>query len=130
MATSSTKKKVESYQDLLVWQKAMDLVVECYRLTQKFPANELYGLTSQIRRAAVSVPANIAEGFGRWHSKDFVRFLLNANGSLKEVETHLLISERLNLLHRSEMQKAMGLGEELGRMLAALRQKLSPRNEA
>ena len=130
MATSSTKKKVESYQDLLVWQKAMDLVVECYRLTQKFPANELYGLTSQIRRAAVSVPANIAEGFGRWHSKDFVRFLLNANGSLKEVETHLLISERLNLLHRSEMQKAMGLSEELGRMLAALRQKLSPRNEA
>jgi four helix bundle protein len=126
VATNSTKKKVESYQDLLVWQKAMDLVVECYRRTQKFPTNELYGLTSQIRRAAVSVPANIAEGFGRWHSKDFVRFLLNANGSLKEVETHLLISERLSLLQRPEMQRAMGLSEELGRMLAALRQKLSP----
>lgn len=129
MATTSTKKKVESYQDLLVWQKAMDLVVECYRLTQKFPATELYGLTSQIRRAAMSVPANIAEGFGRWHSKDFVRFLLNANGSLKEVETHLLIAERLSLLQRPEMQKAMGLSEELGRMLAALRQKLSPQHE-
>jgi four helix bundle protein len=129
LPTSPGKKKVESYQDLLVWQKAMDLVVECYRLTQKFPANELYGLTSQIRRAAVSVPANIAEGFGRWHSKDFVRFLLNANGSLKEVETHLLISERLSLLQRTEMQKAMRLSEELGRMLAALRQKLSPRQE-
>lgn len=127
MPTSPGKKKVESYQDLLVWQKAMDLVVECYRLTQRFPANELYGLTSQIRRAAVSVPANIAEGFGRWHSKDFVRFLLNANGSLKEVETHLLISERLNFLQQPEMQKAMGLSEELGRMLAALRQKLSTR---
>lgn len=129
MPTSPGKKKVESYQDLLVWQKAMDLVVECYRLTQRFPANELYGLTSQIRRAAVSVPANIAEGFGRWHSKDFVRFLLNANGSLKEVETHLLISERLNFLQRPEMQKAMGLSEELGRMLAALRQKLTTQRD-
>jgi four helix bundle protein len=84
---SSTKKKIESYQDLQVWQKAMDLVIECYRLTQRFPANEQYGLTSQIRRAAVSVPANIAEGFGRWYSKEFVRFLLTTNGSLKEVET-------------------------------------------
>jgi four helix bundle protein len=129
VTTNSTKKKVESYKDLLVWQKAMDLVVECYRLTQKFPTNELYGLTSQIRRGAVSVPANIAEGFGRWHSKDFVRFLLNANGSLKEVETHLLISERLSLLQRPEMQRAMGLSEELGRMLAALRQKLSPQQD-
>jgi len=107
----------------------MDLVVECYRLTQGFPANELYGLTSQIRRAAVSVPANIAEGFGRWHSKDFVRFLLNSNGSLKEVETHLLIIERLGLLRRPELQRALGLSEELGRMLAALRQKLSPQRE-
>ena len=75
----------------------------------------------------MSVPANIAEGFGRWHSKDFVRFLLTANGSLKEVETHLLISERLNLLQQPETQKAMSLSEELGRMLAALRQKLSSR---
>jgi four helix bundle protein len=123
------KRMSKATKDLLVWQKAMDLVVECYQLTKRFPASELYGLTSQIRRAAVSVPANIAEGFGRWHSKDFVRFLLNANGSLKEVETHLLISERLGFLQRPEMHKAMGLSEELGRMLAALRHKLGPHRE-
>jgi four helix bundle protein len=126
VADLAQKEENRKLSNLLVWQKAMDLVVECYRLTQRFPQNELYGLTSQIRRAAVSVPANIAEGFGRWHSKDFVRFLLSANGSLKEVETHLLISERLNFLQQPEMQKAMGLSEELGRMLAALRQKLTP----
>ena len=129
MPPSPTKKKIESYQDLLVWQKAMDLVVECYRLTQRFPPNEQYGLTSQIRRAAVSVPANIAEGFGRWHSKEFMRFLLTANGSLKGVETHLLISERLGLLLTSDSQKAMELSGEIGRMLASLRQKLSQSRE-
>jgi four helix bundle protein len=107
----------------------MDLVVECYRLTQRFPPNELYGLTSQIRRAAVSVPANIAEGFGRWHSKEFVRFLLTANGSLKEVETHLLISERLGFLQNPDLHKAMALSAEIGKMLASLREKLSHRRE-
>jgi len=122
---SPTKKKIESYQDLHVWQKAMDLVVECYRLTQRLPPNEQYSLTTQTRRAAVSVPANIAEGFGRWHSKEFVRFLLTANGSLKEVETHLLICERLKLLQKSDLQSAMDLSMEIGRMLAVLRQKLS-----
>ena len=87
------KKKIESYQDLLVWQKSIDLVAEVYRIASKLPSNEQYGLTSQLRRAAVSVPANIAEGFGRWHSNEFVRFLLIANGSLKEVETHLVHRE-------------------------------------
>jgi four helix bundle protein len=126
---SSTKKKIESYQDLQVWQKAMDLVIECYRLTQRFPANEQYGLTSQIRRAAVSVPANIAEGFGRWYSKEFVRFLLTTNGSLKEVETHLLISDKLGLPLTSDLQRAMGLSAEIGKMLASLRQKVSQSRE-
>jgi four helix bundle protein len=126
---SSTKKKIESYQDLQVWQKAMDLVIECYRLTQRFPANEQYGLTSQIRRAAVSVPANIAEGFGRWYSKEFVHFLLTTNGSLKEVETHLLISDKLGLLLTSDLQRAMGLSAEIGKMLASLRQKVSQSRE-
>jgi four helix bundle protein len=121
------QKKVESYQDLQVWQKSMDLVLECYKLTQRFPANEQYGLTSQLRRATVSVPANIAEGFGRWHRKEFVRFLLTANGSLKEVETHLFISERLGYLQKPDLQKALGLTEELGKMLASLRQKLADR---
>jgi four helix bundle protein len=121
---SQAKKKIESFQDLLVWQKAMDFVVECYRLTKRYPADEQYGLTSQLRRAAVSVPANIAEGFGRWHSKEFVRFLLSANGSLKEVETHLLISNRLGLLSSEDLETCMKTSTEIGRMLTSLRQKL------
>lgn len=98
--------------------------MESYRLAQQLPENEQYGLRSQIRRAAVSIPANIAEGFGRWHSKEFVRFLLTANGSLKELETHLLIAERLGFIENQHSEKAMSLSEELGRMLATLRQKL------
>jgi four helix bundle protein len=69
------KRKIESYQDLLVWQKSIDLVAEVYRIASKLPLNEQYGLTSQLRWAAVSVPANIAEGFGRWHSAEFRAFL-------------------------------------------------------
>jgi len=83
----------------------MDLVLECYRVTQRFPSNEQFGLTAQLKRAAVSVPANIAEGFGRWHRKEFVRFLLTANGSLKEVETHLLISQRLGFLQKADLRE-------------------------
>ncbi len=74
----------------------MDLVIEAYELARFLPLNEQYGLSSQIRRAVVSIPANIAEGFGHWHSKEFVHFLLQANGSLKELETHLLIGKRLS----------------------------------
>jgi four helix bundle protein len=97
---SSAKRKIESYQDLLVWQKSIDLVAEVYRIAGKLPLNEQYGLTSQLRRAAVSVPANIAEGFGRWHANEFVRFLLIANGSVKEVETHMFIGSKLGLSRR------------------------------
>jgi four helix bundle protein len=95
MTTVPSKKKIESFQDLLVWQKSMDLVTASYVLVHRLPQNKQYGLASQMRRAAVSIPANIAEGFGRWHSKEFVHFLLVANGSLKELETHLLIGKRL-----------------------------------
>ena len=121
-------KKIESYRDLLVWQKAMDFAISCYKETQRFPANEQFGLTQQIRRAAVSIPANIAEGFGRWHSRDFLRFLLMANGSLKEVETHLLLSERLGLIQKADREKLEGQCEEIGKMLLGLRKKLTARN--
>ena len=107
-----------------MWQKSMDLVAECYQLAHRLPQNEQYGLASQMRRAAVSIPANIAEGFGRWHSKEFVRFLHVANGSLKELETHLLIGKRLGFFGSSELAKPASLVEEIGRMLAALRKKL------
>src|SRR4029077_4590020 len=124
MPSVPPKKKIESFQDLVVWQKSMDLVAECYQLVRSLPSHEQYGLGSQMRRAAVSIPANIAEGFGRWHSKEFVRFLLVANGSLKELETHLLIGKRLGFFSAPELAKPVGLVEEIGRMLAALRKKL------
>jgi four helix bundle protein len=117
------QKKIESFQDLVVWQKSMDLVTESYVLVHRLPQNEQYRLASQMRRAAVSIPANIAEGFGRWHSKEFVHFLLVANGSLKELETHLLIGKRLGFFRAPELAKPVSLVEEIGRMLAAPRKR-------
>jgi four helix bundle protein len=125
MSPGSTKKPIRDYQDLLVWQKSMDLVAEVYRIVGLLPLNEQYGLSSQLRRAAVSVPANIAEGFGRWHKKEFVRFLLVANGSVKELETHLLISVRLGFLKQEAIEKAVQMGKEVSKMIFALRDKLS-----
>jgi four helix bundle protein len=127
MPSTDSKKKIESYRDLQVWQKAMDFVTECYLLAQRLPQNEQYGLASQMRRSAVSIPANIAEGFGRWHSKEFVHFLLLANGSLKELETHLLIGNRLAFFSPQETLKPLSLAAEIGRMLAGLRNKLTPK---
>src|SRR5438477_137140 len=89
---------IQSYRELEVWQFAMDLVVECYRVTKCLPKDELFGLTSQIRRAAVSVPANIAEGQGRSHTREFLQSLGVARGSLMEVETHLMVCQRVELL--------------------------------
>src|SRR5215207_5514750 len=88
---------IQSYRDLRVWQDAMGLAEACYRLTASFPRDELFGLTSQVRRAATSIPANIAEGYGRNSKGAYTQFLKIAQGSLKELETHLLLAERLNL---------------------------------
>ena len=90
--------KIDSYQDLEVWQFAMDLVVQCYKATRHFPKEESYGLTSQIRRSAASIPANIAEGYGRDQSGSFIQFLKIAQGSARELETHLLIAERIGFM--------------------------------
>src|ERR1041385_1021104 len=86
--------KVKNYQELIVWQRAMDLVEEVYRISRGFPREEVYGLTSQIRRASVSIPSNIAEGQGRRTTPDFVKHLSIAYGSLREVETQALIAHR------------------------------------
>jgi four helix bundle protein len=86
---------IQNYRELIVWRKGMDLVESVYRATIGFPREEIYGLTSQIRRAAVSIPSNIAEGQGRGATRDFLYFLSIAQGSLKEVETQVLIAERL-----------------------------------
>jgi len=91
----------KTHKDLVVWQKSMDMVVTVYRATECMPKSELYGLTSQIRRAAVSVPANIAEGAARNHSREFIQFLYVALGSLAELETELLLAERLQFIELS-----------------------------
>ncbi|MGI9405600.1 MAG: four helix bundle protein [Hyphomicrobiaceae bacterium] len=115
---------MQSYRDLIVWQKAMDLAELAYGLTKDFPRVELYGMTSQIRRAATSVPANIAEGQGRENTGSFVQFLRIAQGSLKELETHLILSTRVKLAKQATVSPLLDLCEEVGRMLRALIRKL------
>jgi four helix bundle protein len=111
---------ISSYQDLMVWQRSMDLVTECYRLTECFPRTEVYGLSSQLQRAAVSVPANIAEGAGRGHTKEFIRHLGIARGSLFEVQTHVMISARLGYATAEQVQPIIAGITETGRMLHGL----------
>lgn len=115
---------VRSYRDLIVWQKAIDLVVACYKLSRSFPKSELYGLTSQLQRAAVSVPANIAEGHGRSSTKAYVNYLMISHGSLMEVETHLILSERLGYCSTEDLDGLLSMTEEVGRMLQGLRRSL------
>ena len=121
--------EVKSYRDLKVWQKSMDLVVRCYRLTSQFPKTEIYGLSSQIQKAAVSIPANIAEGKGRNHLGDYIRHLSIANGSLKELETHLIIVGRLEYVKQEELKAILTQCEEVGRMRHSLITKLNQRKK-
>ncbi|WP_432813727.1 four helix bundle protein, partial [Pantanalinema sp. GBBB05] len=114
--------KLESYRDLEVWKVSMQLAREVYQSTEGMPKHEIYGLTSQIRRASVSVPANIAEGYGRNHRKEYLQFLGIANGSLKELETLLLLAHDLNYI--DDITKLMSLCESAGRLLNRLRQSL------
>lgn len=111
---------IQSFKDLLVWQKAMALSVLCYEVTKAFPRDEMYGMTAQIRRASVSVPANIAEGHGREHTRSFVQFLRVAQGSLKELETHLILAGQVQLAHPEALAPAHAMTDEVGRMLRAL----------
>ena len=107
----------------------MDLVEVVYALARRFPQDELYGLTSQVRRAVVSVPSNIAEGEGRNSPNDFARFLAIAHGSLREVETQLLIAVRLNYLSRDDVAEAINLSEETGRIINGLKRNLQQRSD-
>jgi len=122
--------KIRSYRDLEVWQKAMDLVEDCYRLTGEFPKNEAYGLAGQLQRSAVSIPANIAEGRERAGKKEFVHHLSIACGSLAELETHLLIARRLNYVGEEDMMQLMERTAEIGRMINGLRGALAHRTPA
>jgi len=128
--TSQDGVMLRGYRELKVWQKSMDLVEEGYKLTAGFPKHELYGLTSQLRRAAVSVAANIAEGHGREHLGDYLRSLSIANGSLMELETHLLIGRRMSYISAEEEQGFLQRAAEVGRMLAGLVRALKRRSLA
>src|SRR6185295_18113542 len=112
--------KVKNYQELIVWQKAMDLVVEVYAISRTFPREEIYGLTSQLRRAAVSVPSNIAEGQGRRTTADFLRHLSISYGSLREVETQTLIATRLHYVTTERSKQVLNMTAEVGRLLNGL----------
>jgi four helix bundle protein len=117
---------VAGYQDLLVWQRSMDLVERVYRLTASFPRSEQWGLTSQMRRAVISVPSNIAEGYGRQATGEYRHHLSIGRGSLLELETQVLLSKRLNYLQPSDADSVITEIEQISKkMLATLISKLS-----
>ncbi len=112
--------EIKSYRDLLVWQQAMDLAVLCYKISKMFPKEDLFGLTSQLRRSSASVAANIAEGHGRESSATFVQYLRIAQGSLKETETHIILAGRLELASSTILKAALSSCEDIGKMLRSL----------
>ena len=122
--TQEPNVKIRSYRDLRVWQKGVHLVVVCYQLAKKLPADERFGLISQIQRAAVSIPANIAEGYARRTRGDYVHHLAIASESLAELETHWTIVVRLEYLQESELESFVAGANELWKMLKVLMQKL------
>jgi four helix bundle protein len=116
--------QIDSYRDLKVWQQALDLAVATYDLTRSWPKEEIYALTSQARRAATSVPANIAEGFGRENRGSYQQFLRIAQGSLKELETHLLIAERIGITGKQPVGPVLAQSESVGKLLRLLIRRL------
>jgi four helix bundle protein len=118
---------VNSYRDLRVWQHAMELAVACYEITKAFPPDERYGLIAQIRRSAASVSANIAEGYGRDSTGSYIHFLKTARGSLKELETHLILSERVKVLPGQDFVPLLRQTEDIGKMLNSLIRSLESR---
>lgn len=116
----------ESYRDLRVWQRAMELVFGVYNVTRSFPKDELHGLVSQMRRAAVSVPSNIAEGKGRLTDRDRAHFYSQARGSLLELETQILIAQRLEYVFEARAKSLIETSAELSRMLNALIERIRP----
>ena len=120
--------RVRSYRDLVVWQRAVEFVAEIYRVSAGFPQGEQFGLAAQVRRASVSVSANIAEGSGRATSGDLLKFLSYARGSLKEAESMVFVAQRLGFVSAAECVEALRLADETSRMLAALRVSVAKRN--
>ena len=119
---------VKNYRELVVWQKAMDFVVDVYRITAKFPAGERFGLSDQLRRAAVSVPSNISEGFGRESTNDYIHFLIMARGSLNEISTQLEIAVRLGYMNSGTGLYSQSV--EIGKLLNSMIKKLRLRSHS
>jgi four helix bundle protein len=118
---------IKKYRDLIVWQRAMDLSEMIYVKTRQFPKEEMFGLTSQIRRASISVPSNIAEGHARNSTKQFLQFIGIAQGSLAETETQVFLAQRFDYLTSESATEILNLASEVSRMLAGLRKKLLAR---
>ena len=119
---------IKSYKDLIIWKKSMELVRLIYELTNKFPQSEIYGLTSQMRRAAVAIPSNIAEGYGRRSSKEYLQFLSIAYGSSLELETQIILSNDLKLVREIEVRNILILLEEIKKMLYVLMFKIKQKS--
>ncbi|MBR9847246.1 MAG: four helix bundle protein [Algicola sp.] len=115
---------MKSYRDLIVWQKSVHMVTQVYQLISKFPDEEKYGLTSQIKRSSVSVSSNIAEGYGRNYTKDYARFLQIARGSLFEMQTQLQIAVNLDFIQDKDLEEIKNLSTEIEKMLNVLIKKL------
>ena len=111
---------MKSYKELIVWQKSIELVIQIYKVTKTFPKEEVYGLTSQTQRADVSIPSNIAEGHDRNSSKEFVQFLYISRGSLAELETQILIAEKLGYMNQEEKTSILNNCYEIGKMINGL----------
>ncbi len=112
--------RIKSYRDLRVWQDSMTLAERAYRLTREFPREEMFGLSAQIRRAAASIPANIAEGHGRENTQSFIQYLRIAQGSLKELETHSLLAQRVGISRKEDTEELLRHSEIVGKMIRLL----------
>ena len=122
---SKIMSEIKDFKDLIIWQKGMHIAEKCYKLTKSFPKDELYGMIQQIRRASVSIPANISEGYGRRSKGDYTRFLNISQGSINELQTHLILSERVGLCEKKDIELILSLILEETRMIAALIKKLN-----
>ena len=119
-----SNQKIEDYKDLIVWQRSMELAEEVYRLVKKLPKEELFALSDQIRRAAISIPSNIAEGYERNSTKEYIYFLSIAKGSKAELETQLLLCTKIHYLNNSDIEKSISLIQEIGKMINSLQKHL------
>ncbi|MGB7441424.1 MAG: four helix bundle protein [Coleofasciculaceae cyanobacterium] len=115
---------INDFKDLRIWQQGITIAEKCYFLTKLFPKDELYGMVQQIRRAAVSIPANIAEGYGRRSTAEYIRFLNIAQGSINELETHLILSQKVGLCELKEIELIVTLLQQESRMIVTLIKKL------